>query len=156
MTGADGDKNLPTLEQISAGGVVYRSGGTGVEVAIVRIVPELRWQLPKGIIDPGETIEEAAVREVREESGVVAEIVAPIEKIEYWFVADRDGRRTRFHKYVHFFLMRYVSGDVADHDHEVDESRWVSAETALDMLEFKSERDVVAKSVSLIEREGEI
>jgi 8-oxo-dGTP pyrophosphatase MutT (NUDIX family) len=156
MIGADSDKNLPTLEQISAGGAVFRSGGTGVEVVIVRIVPEQRWQLPKGLIDPGETIEDAAVREVREESGVVAEIVAPIEKIEYWFVGDRDGRRTRFHKYVHFFLMRYVSGDVADHDHEVDESRWVTVETALDMLEFKSERDVVAKGVSLIERQGEI
>ena len=152
MTGADSDNNLPTFEQISAGGVVFRSDDTTAEVAIVRVVPEQRWQLPKGIIDPGETVEAAAVREVREESGVVAEIVAPIEKIEYWFVADRDGRRTRIHKFVHFFLMRFVSGDVADHDDEVDESRWVSVDTALDMLEFKSERDVVSKARSMIER----
>ena len=151
MTGVDGDKNLPTLEQVSAGGIVFRSKDTNVEIAIVRVVPEQRWQLPKGIIDPGETVEEAALREVREESGVVAEIVAPVEKIEYWFVADRDGRRTRFHKFVHFFLMKFVSGDVADHDHEVDESRWVNVETALDMLEFKSERDVVSKARSMIE-----
>ena len=151
MTGGEGDKTLPTHEQVSAGGVVFRSNGTSVEVVIVRIVPELRWQLPKGIIDPGETIEDAAVREVREESGILAAIIAPVEKIEYWFVADRDGRRTRFHKYVHFFLMRYLSGDVADHDHEVDESRWVSIETALDMLEFQSERDVVSKARSIFE-----
>jgi 8-oxo-dGTP diphosphatase len=60
-----------TIEQVSAGGVVFREIGDGIEIAIVRIVPELRWQLPKGIIDKGETIEEAATREVREESGLV-------------------------------------------------------------------------------------
>ena len=156
MTGADGDKYLPTAEQVSAGGVVFRSSDTNVDVAIVRIVPEQRWQLPKGIIDPGETVEQAALREVREESGIVADIVAPVEKIEYWFVADRDGSRTRIHKYVHFFAMRFVSGDVADHDHEVDESRWVDVETALEMLEFKSERDVVSKARSIFESESQV
>ena len=117
----------------------------------MRIVPELRWQLPKGIIDPGETIEEAALREVREESGISAELVSTIDTIEYWFVADRDGKRVRYHKFVHFFLMSYLSGDVADHDHEVDESRWVDIDTALSMLEFKSERDVVTKAGVMID-----
>ena len=151
MNDASGDKNMPTLEQVSAGGVVFRRSEGLSEIAIVRIVPELRWQLPKGLIDPGETIEEAALREVREESGIAAELVSPIETIEYWFVADRDGRRVRYHKFVHFFLMSYMSGDVTDHDHEVDESRWVDIDTALRMLEFKSERDVVAKAAAMVD-----
>ncbi|MEO8041463.1 MAG: NUDIX hydrolase [Acidobacteriota bacterium] len=152
MNDSGNDKNIRTLEQISAGGVVFRVHGSAPEIAIVRIVPEMRWQLPKGIIDPGETIEQAALREVREESGIVADLVSPIETIEYWFVADRGGERVRYHKFVHFFLMKYQSGDVADHDHEVDEARWVDIETALELLEFKSERDVIRKASAMIGR----
>lgn len=151
MSESNSDRNIPTFDQISAGGVVFRSSDSLAEIAIVRVVPDMRWQLPKGIIDSGETIEEAALREVREEAGISAEVVSPIETIEYWFIAERDGQRRRFHKFVHFFLMSYRSGDVADHDHEVDEARWVSVETALDMLEFKSERDVVGKARKMIE-----
>ena len=150
MNDSDNDKFIPTVEQVSAGGVVFRMQGSVQEIAIVRIVPELRWQLPKGIIDPGETIEQAALREVREESGVEAELVSPIETIEYWFIANHGGRRRRYHKFVHVFLMRYKGGDVGDHDNEVDESRWVDIETAREMLEFKSERDVVAKAAAMI------
>lgn len=111
------------------------------------MLPELRWQLPKGIIDPGETPEIAALREVREEAGIVCELTAPIEKIEYWFSADRDGVWTRIHKFVHFFLMEYRSGEVTDHDHEVAEARWVTPETALSMLAFASEREVMNKGI---------
>lgn len=144
------DLPLPTFEQISAGGVVFRQSGDVLEVVIVHMVPEMRWQLPKGIIDDGETTEEAALREVREESGIAAELIAPIETIEYWFTADRDGERRRFHKFVHFFLMRYVSGDTADHDDEVDEARWMTVDDALATLAFKSERDVVSKAAGMI------
>ena len=150
MNDPDNDKFIPTVEQVSAGGGVFRMQGSIPEIAIVRIVPELRWQLPKGIIDPGETIEQAALREVREESGIEAELLSPIDTIEYWFVANYGGRRRRYHKFVHFFLMSYRAGDVGDHDNEVDESRWIDIETALEMLEFKGERDVVAKAAGMI------
>ena len=150
MNDVNSDKTIQTFDQVSAGGVVFRSQNSSAEIVIVRIVPEMRWQLPKGIIDPGETIEEAAIREVREEAGVVAEIISPIETIEYWFIAERGGQRKRFHKFVHFFLMGYKDGDVDGHDHEVDESRWVDIDTALNMLAFKSEREVVTKARGMV------
>ena len=79
------DRQIPTYEQISAGGVVYRTVDAGIEIMIVQVVPELRWQLPKGVIDAGETREQAALREVREEAGVDAELVEFLDTSEYWF-----------------------------------------------------------------------
>ena len=140
----------PVVLQTSDVGVAYRTREKGIEIAIIQMLPELRWQLPKGIIDPGETPEIAALREVREEAGVDCEMIEPIEKIEYWFSADREGVWTRIHKFVHFFLMEYRSGNVEDHDHEVAESRWVTIEKAAEMLAFKAEREVVAKGVERI------
>jgi 8-oxo-dGTP pyrophosphatase MutT (NUDIX family) len=136
--------------QTSAGGVAYRRGSGGIEIAIVHMLPDLRWQLPKGIIDPGETPEIAALREVREEAGIECKVLEPIERIEYWFTVDRDGVRTRIHKFVHFFLMEYISGDVEDHDHEVAEARWVSPTTSREMLAFASERGVTEKALKIL------
>ena len=144
------DTFVPTLNQVSAGGVVYRGDGNDTEVVIIRVVPEKRWQLPKGLIDDGETPEEAAVREVREESGINARIIAPLETIEYWFTANWDNNRRRIHKFVHFFLMKYKDGDTSDHDHEVDEVRWVTVEEALRTLNFPTERDLVRKAAAMI------
>lgn len=143
-----------TLEQTSAGGVAYRETGGGLEVAVILTNPENRWQLPKGMIDAGETPEIAARREIREEAGIETKLVAPIDRTEYWFMADRAGKRTRFHKRVHWFLMQYVTGDVADHDHEVKEARWVTADEAVEMLVFKNEREIVEKAVAMIGRNG--
>src|SRR5687768_14988335 len=121
MPSLNAKPNVPTIEQISAGGVAYRLQNGKIEIAIVHMVPEMRWQLPKGIIDEGETPEAAASREVQEEAGIETEFIGPIDVIEYWFFADYGKGRTRYHKFVHFFLMRYLSGTVEEHDHEVDE-----------------------------------
>lgn len=145
------ENSVKTFDQFSAGGVVYRLGEDGPELIVIQVVPEMRWQLPKGVIDPGETIEGAALREVREESGVVAEIVAPLDRIEYWFYANYDGERRHYHKFVDFYLMRYLSGDVADHDDEVAEARWVGPDDAIEMLSFKSEREIVELGLGKID-----
>jgi len=144
-------KSFSSKEQVSAGGVAFRTDEGRIEIAIVLIVPEMRWQLPKGIIDKGETAEEAASREVLEEAGIETDVLASIDKTEYWFMSDREGERTRYHKFVHWFLMRYRSGDVQNHDHEVAEARWVTFDEALKMLVFKNERDVVEKASGIIQ-----
>ncbi len=137
---------IPTAKAVSAGGVVFRQQDHRVNVVLILVGPKLRWQLPKGTVNPGEKIEQAAQREVREEAGVEAELIDLIERIEYWFYATHQGRRTRFHKYVYFYLMRFCSGDVNDHDHEVEEARWIEINQAIEMLAFDSEREMVRKT----------
>ncbi len=139
-----------TVEQVSAGGAAFRRTADGYEIAIISVVPSRRWQLPKGLIDQGETPETAALREVREEAGIEADLLSKIETIEYWYVGENRGERVRFHKLVHFFLMKYAAGDVENHDFEVIEARWVKAGEALKRLAFKSERETVEKAIKMI------
>jgi 8-oxo-dGTP pyrophosphatase MutT (NUDIX family) len=141
---------MPTELQISAGGVVYRKKKNGVELALIKVGPVIRWQLPKGIVDKGETPEDAAVREVREETGLKAKIESPLEKIEYWYVSGGKTGKVRYHKFVHFYLMKYRSGSTDDHDHEVLEARWVPIVDAIRMLSFKSERELAEKAREMI------
>lgn len=143
---------LPTVTQVSAGGVAFRINHQGqVETAIILVGPRLRWQLPKGAINAGEEIEEAAQREVKEEAGVETKLLCLLDRIEFWFYASRGGQRVRYHKFVHFYLMQYLSGNVEDHDHEVEEARWVEVDEAIQMLAFESERGVMRKAKAHIQ-----
>lgn len=139
-----------TQDQISAGGVAFRRGKKKLEMVIVSVKPSLRWQLPKGIMDPGETAEVTAVREVKEEAGVATELLELIDTVEYWYQRVQYGRRIRYHKLVHFYLLQYLDGSVKDHDHEIAEARWVKFDMAMDMLAFRSEREVVEKAQEMI------
>jgi 8-oxo-dGTP pyrophosphatase MutT (NUDIX family) len=142
---------IPTLNQVSAGGVAFRLNEALPEVAIISVAPGGRWQLPKGIIDEGESPEAAAVREVREEAGIETDLLSPLDTVEYWYVgAESSGQRVRYHKHVHFFLLAYLGGDVANHDHEVMEARWVGIDEAIKMLAFKGERAMVEKAREMI------
>jgi 8-oxo-dGTP diphosphatase len=141
---------VPVREQISAGGVVFRGNAGSVEVVIVSVGGMNRWQLPKGLVDKGENPEVTAVREAREEAGVSSEVVQPIETIEYWYAGLENGIRVRFHKRVHFFLLRYLSGDTKDHDWEVNEARWVPIEDAASQLAFDNERRVMERARELL------
>jgi 8-oxo-dGTP diphosphatase len=144
-----------TREQVSAGGVAFRRVDGELEIALILTNPEKRWQLPKGMIDPGETPEIAATREVREEAGIDTELIGPVSDTEYWFMAERDGVRRRIHKRVHWYAMRYLSGNVEDHDHEVAEARWARVPEALRMLVFKNERDIVRRASQMMASPGE-
>jgi len=147
-------EKITTLDQISAGGVAFRWKEAEPEIVIVSVKPKLRWQLPKGIVDPGESPEIAAVREVREEAGVEAERLGLIETIEYWYRSEKFGKPVRYHKFVHFYLLEYRSGDVLNHDHEIEEARWVNFDEAIELLEFKGEREVVEKARQMIKARG--
>jgi 8-oxo-dGTP pyrophosphatase MutT (NUDIX family) len=149
-TASPDPKRQVTLDQRSAGGVAFRRGEAGIEIVLVAVGPQGRWQLPKGIIDAGETPETTALREVREEAGIETELIGPLDTIEYWYFGGRGAERVRYHKYVQLFLLKYRSGDVRNHDHEVDEARWVAIGEAKGMLTYRSERRVVAKAEAMI------
>lgn len=103
------------------------------------------WTLPKGTPDGAETVEQTALREVTEETGLEVRIVAPVGAIDYFFTQDGE----RIHKTVHFFLMEPTGGDLAGHDHEFDEVRWFPIHEALSMLTFDSERQLVEHALPL-------
>jgi 8-oxo-dGTP pyrophosphatase MutT (NUDIX family) len=105
--------------------------------------------LPKGHIDPGETALQAAEREVREETGVVAELVHELGEVRYWY--RRDGRTIG--KSVSFYLFSYVSGDTADHDDEVEEARWIGLREAHTELTHAAEREMVARALAYLEED---
>jgi 8-oxo-dGTP pyrophosphatase MutT (NUDIX family) len=133
----------------SAGGIVVRFSG-GVPELVVgsrrRERDGFTWTLPKGTPTRGETIEETALREVGEETGLEVRITDPLDSIEYWFV--QSGKR--IHKTVHYFLMEPVGGDLAAHDHEFDEVRWIRFDQAATMLTFETERALVARAGELL------
>jgi 8-oxo-dGTP pyrophosphatase MutT (NUDIX family) len=129
----------------SAGGIVIRSIDGVPHVVAGRRQRQrdgVSWTLPKGTPNPNETLEEAALREVAEETGLQVRLLAPLEAIEYWFV--QGG--ARIHKTVHYWLMEPVGGDLDRHDHEFDEVRWVPLVEAPALLTFETERALVARA----------
>jgi 8-oxo-dGTP pyrophosphatase MutT (NUDIX family) len=139
---------LTTRFQLSAGGVVCRRSPAGqLEVALIATREGQRWGLPKGLVEEGEALEETALREVREETGLAAEALERLEPIEYWYWWSEDGEKVRYHKKVYYFLMAYRGGDVARHDFEVDDVRWFPIEEAIERASFQTERDVLQQVV---------
>ena len=130
--------------QRSPGGVVYQERDGGMWVALIATKEGRVWGLPKGLIEKGEKPLQAALREVHEETGVQGKPVADLGYIEYWY---RDSEtRVLYHKFVHYYLLRRVGGDVEKHDWEVDEVRWFPIDEALDTVSYENEREVLASA----------
>lgn len=144
---------MRTVREVSAGGVIYRRHRGAIEVALIHV--RHRWGLPKGHIEEGESLNEAAIREVREETGLEGRMQRKLGDIRYSY---RDKRKKsgpiRIYKRVYFYLFRYLRGDVRDHDHEVDEARWFPIEEAIRTLKFATERKMVqrARAVLTVQR----
>jgi 8-oxo-dGTP pyrophosphatase MutT (NUDIX family) len=123
----------------SAGGVVVRQEGDGLHVAMIATRGRSRWGLPKGAPNPDESVGEAAVREVWEETGIRAEIIRLLDRIEYFFRANDKLIR----KEVDFFLMRYVEGALCPQLTEVDDVEWVALGDAIERASFESEKRIL-------------
>jgi len=132
-----------TVRDVSSGGVITQVDASGLQVVLVgRARPE-RWSIPKGTPIPGETLEETAVREVREETGLSVHILERLGDITYWF----STRGTRHHKTVHFYLLEAFGGNMVDHDWENDFVAWVPEAETRRRMSFASEITIVERAI---------
>jgi 8-oxo-dGTP pyrophosphatase MutT (NUDIX family) len=136
--------------EASAGGVVIREQQGELLLAVIRPRGKMVWALPKGHVDPGETPEQAAMREVREETGLDADLERSLGDIQYFY----QFRGKRIHKTVSFFLFRHRGGTINDLDpsmrDEVDEARWIPLAGAHRVMAYKGEKDVVTRAQALL------
>ena len=140
---------LKTQRVVSSGGVIFRTVNGQFEVALISRGKV--WCLPKGLIEQGETTEETALREVKEETGLEGEIVKKIGEISYNFF-----RRKRYFKTVHFYLLRHVGGSVNNHDFEADRVRWFPISEALQVLTYVNEIRTLKKAKEMLKRESNL
>ncbi|MGB8910534.1 MAG: NUDIX hydrolase [Candidatus Cybelea sp.] len=126
--------------EVSAGGLLLRRRDSSYDALLIgRGTPPRIWTLPKGHVEARESTEQAALREVHEETGCWGEIITRLNEISYWFYVGRAKHR----KAVTFFLMRYLSGDPASHDHEVDAAAWFDLGQARKTLKYVNEKRLV-------------
>src|SRR3954465_4826276 len=131
---------MSTEVETSYGGGVVRGGA----LLVIRPAGKQVTGLPKGGMEDGETPEQVAAREVREETGIDATVIELLGDVRYTY--RRGGRRVR--KTVHFFLCEYVRGSTADHDHEVDNARWIALTSAREALSYPGERALIERLLS--------
>lgn len=142
---------IKTKFQLSAGGVVFREN-EGFEVVLIATKGGTVWGLPKGLVDRErkEPLEEAALREVREETGLHGRVLERIDKVEYWYRWKENDEPVRYHKIVYFFLIQHQGGDIKDHDYEVDEVRWFPLAEAMRVASYESEREILRKAGKIL------
>jgi 8-oxo-dGTP pyrophosphatase MutT (NUDIX family) len=141
-----------TRREISAGCVVYRMAGNIAEVALIQPRDRQAWSLPKGLIEPGESPEVAAEREVREETGLLGDIVGRIDTIKYSYTARWEDPPVRIFKIVTFYLLHSTGGDPSKHDREVDRVEWFPIDYAIAHATYVQEREILRKAKDLIQK----
>ena len=142
-------RKLRSVAETSAGGLVVDLAADPPRAAVIGRLDRsgtLLWSLPKGHVEPGETFEAAAIREVAEETGITGRILADLGTIDFWFIA---GKR-RVHKTVHHFLLLAESGTLSNADPEVNEVAWVPVGEVAGVLAYEDERGIVAKGPALL------
>ena len=144
------DPKRKSRNEHSSGGAVIAVRDGAAHVALIATRGKTRWGLPKGAVSHGETSEQAALREVLEETGLHAEIVKPLDTIEYYFRAGD----TLIHKRVDFYLMRYVAGELTPQLSEVDDVEWVELRAAIQRASFESERKLLETALQELSPAG--
>lgn len=134
--------------QFSSGGIIFRRAQGAIRVALISRQGGAIWCLPKGLIEKGESAEEAALREVREEAGLAGKLLRKLGDVQYGYVSKEE--KTRYLKKVAFFLLQYQGGTVRDHDFEVDEAAWFPIEEAVRRLTYPSERKLARQARQLL------
>ncbi len=142
---------METKWEFSAGGVVYRKNEEGkLEILLIRV--KNRWSFPKGNIERGEPRDQAALREVKEETGVDAEIVEYLGEVDYWYSMEL----SRIHKFVYYYLMKYVGGEIVPQKEEIDEAKFVPFEEVENMLTYPTDKKIFERAVKALKKLGEI
>ncbi len=140
--------------EFSAGGVVFKKDSDQTWILVAQHSQHHGWVFPKGLIDPTkrsgqarmETKEDAALREVREETGVIGKILKPLSPIAYWYIWEKE----RIKKTVYYFLMEYISGDISEHDMEMENVEWIPVDEVEERLTFKADQKVWSEAQKLI------
>ncbi len=143
---------MKTKFEISAGGVVYKKEGDNYSVLLIAVKKGTVWTLPKGLVEKGEKPEEAALREIREETGIIGELESFLDKIELWFFQNEDGEKVRHHKIVYYYLVKYVNGNPVEHDFEVEDVKWFQIDEAVKICSYEKDREVLKKAKEILEK----
>jgi len=142
---------METKWEFSAGGVVYtKTEGGDTEILLIRV--KNRWSFPKGNIERGEPKDRAALREVKEETGVDAEIVEYLGEVDYWYSMDL----YRIHKFVYYYLMRYIGGEITPQKEEIDEAKFFPIQEVESILTYPTDKKIFERAVEVLKKLGEI
>ncbi len=140
---------MATKWEFSAGGVVYRKNENGeIEILLIRV--KTRWSFPKGNIERGEPKDIAALREVKEETGVDAKILDYLGEVDYWY----NIGLTRIHKFVYYYLMEYVSGDVVPQKEEIDEAKFIPLNEVKEKLAYITDKEILDRAINSMKKLG--
>ncbi len=134
--------------EFSAGGVVFKEENEKIFILLIRV--KKRWSFPKGNIERNEKKEEAAVREVREETGIEAEVIDYLGDIEYWYYLEG----YKIHKFVYYYLMKYKSGEITPQKEEIDEARFVELEKCYETLSYDKDKNILKKAEDKLKKLG--
>ncbi len=140
---------MATKWEFSAGGVVFRKNENGQpEILLIRV--KTRWSFPKGNIERGEPKDQAALREVKEETGVDAKILDYLGEVDYWY----NIGLTKIHKFVYYYLMEYLYGDVVPQKEEIDEAKFMSIAEAEKSLSYSTDKEILDRAIKSMKKLG--